>query len=352
MRGSPPTSTATPFFRKELRRVRLTAGRFALLALFAVLVQFHPASGSARDQQPRGRVATRIVSLAPSATEILFEIGAGDQLVGVSSFCDYPPQVAAIPRVGTFTRPSIEAILAARADLVIAARGPATMEAVAAVRAVGVPVLVVEDTTLSAVWKAIEDIGRHTGKAEAAARLADRMRKRLDAVRLRLAGVPRRRVLVVVGQTPLIVAGVGTFVDDLIQVAGGINVAADMGQPWPRLSLETVLSRAPQVIIDSALSHEGGADPGLWSRFPTLPAVRDGRVHAYRSFAALRGGPRLADAAEEFARLIHPEQFGPADARAESETKSVDAPVPMAPARATKAEGRPGEAHGAAADAQ
>jgi len=256
--------------------------------------------------------ARRIVSLAPSATEILFAIGAGDRLVGVCSYCDHPRQVEDLPRVGTFTSPSIESIVAARPDLVIGARGPATMGAVAAIRRVGVPVLIVEDTTLDAVWTAIDEIGRRTGREEAAGELATELRRRLDAVRRRLAGVARRRVLVVVGQTPLVVAGVGTFVDDLIRIGGGVNVAADTGQPWPRLSIETVLARGPEVIIDSALGHEEGADPGLWGRFPTLPAVREHRVHAYRSFAALRGGPRLADAAEEFARLIHPEVSGAA----------------------------------------
>lgn len=253
--------------------------------------------------------ASRIVSLGPSVTEIIFALGAADRLVGVCDYCDYPEQVATIPRVGTFTMPSVETIVAMRPDLVIAVRGPATMDAVEAVRRIGVEVLVVEDTTLGAVWKAIEDIGARTGRMAAAAELTATMRARFDAVRARVAGAPRRRVLMVVGQTPLIVAGVGTFVDELISMAGGTNVAADTGQPWPRLGLETVLARAPEVIIDSALTHEDAAAPSLWARFPALPAVREGRVHAYQSFAALRGGPRLVDAAEEFARLIHPERF-------------------------------------------
>jgi iron complex transport system substrate-binding protein len=320
--------------RRQSEPCRRPSRGLVVLVVFAALGLSDQTNGGEEDQRPPGGVAMRIVSLAPSVTEILFGIDAGDRLVGVSSFCDYPAEVAAIPRVGTFTKPSIEAILAARPDLVIAARGPATMNAVASVRGVGVPVLVIEDVKLADVWKAIEDIGRHTGRAEAAARLEDQMRRRFDAVRSRLAGAPRRRVLVVVGQTPLIVAGVETFVDDLIRVAGGVNVAADTGQPWPRLSLETVLARAPEVIIDSALSHEDGADAGFWSRFSTLPAVREGRVHAYRSLAALRGGPRLADAAEEFARLIHPERYGATDGEAENETSTAGPAQPPTPAGA------------------
>jgi iron complex transport system substrate-binding protein len=320
------------------RRRREPCGRtprgFVAFSVFVALGLACQGTGGAQGEKAGPGQAMRIVSLAPSVTEILFGIGAGDRLVGVSSFCDYPAEVAAIPRVGTFTKPSIEAILAARPDLVIAARGPATMNAVASVRGVGVPVLVIDDVKLADVWKAIEDIGTHTGRVEAAARLADKMRRRFDAVESRLAGVPRRRVLVVVGQTPLIVAGVETFVNDLIRVAGGVNVAADTGQPWPRLSLETVLSREPEVIIDSALSHEDGADVAFWSRFPRLPAVRDGRVHAYRSFAALRGGPRLADAAEEFARLIHPEQYDSTGSDDGDETSTAHPEQPPTSARA------------------
>ena len=322
-----------PIPRYGLRRA--APGVPSLLALAALLAAFPgvgrgapegpadtgivpPAAGSGAPAAPGGSggpsprpgpAAMRIISLAPSLTEILFAIGAGDRLVGVCNFCDHPAEVARVPRVGTFTAPSIEAILAARPDLLMAVRGPATMDAVEAVRRLGIDTLVVEDSTLDAVWAAIDSIGARSGRAAAAAELAAAMRGRFAAIRDRVAGAPRRRVLMVVGQTPLVVAGGGTFADELIQMAGGTNVAADSAQAWPRLSLEAVLARAPEVIIDSALSHEEGADPGLWARFPSLPAVRNDRVHPYSSFAALRGGPRLVEAAEEFARLIHPERY-------------------------------------------
>jgi len=337
--------------QRKVRRGHALLNLAALL-VFGVVGSSGGVIADEEGQRPSTRVATRIVSLAPSVTEILFAIGAGGNLVGVSSFCDYPPQVSEIPRVGTFTKPSIEAILAARSDLVIAARGPATMDAVGTIGRMGVPVLVVEDGTLADVWKAIEEIGRHTGRIDAATRVEEEMRRRLRAVRSRLAGAPRRRVLVVAGQTPLIVAGSDNFVDDLIRVAGGVNVAADTGQPWPRLSLETVLSRAPEVIIDSALSHEEGADLGLWNRFPTLPAVRDGRVHAYQSFAALRGGPRLADAAEEFARLIHPERYGLTDGQTGGGARTAGTARPATKKRTAQPAPPPSPVEGEASDRQ
>jgi iron complex transport system substrate-binding protein len=155
----------------------MSRGRIALLALALAAAL---AAGPAR-RTAGAAPARRIVSLSPAATEILFAIGAGDRLVGVCSFCDYPPAVKGIPRVGSFVTPSIETIVAARPDLVIAAHGPATWEAVEAVRRIGVPVLVVEDTTLAAVWKAIADIGQRTGLEARATAVAAGLRERLEA---------------------------------------------------------------------------------------------------------------------------------------------------------------------------
>jgi iron complex transport system substrate-binding protein len=290
-----------------------------LAALLAAVAA--PGLAGATDGSRDGGGARRIVSLGPSVTEILYALGVGDRLVGVCDFCDYPPAVRGVRRVGGFTTPSIETIVALRPDLVVAVAGPATVEALETVRQTGVDTLVVSDTSLDAVWRAIADIGERTGRTEAAGTLAADMRARFAGVRARVAGAPRRRVLVVVGQTPLVVAGAGTFVNELVTIAGGTNVAADSGQPWPVMSLETVVARAPEVIIDTALRHEDGADARYWERFPTLPAVRARRVVAYASFDALRGGPRLAEAAEEFARLIHPER-----------TPASGAAGPLAPA--------------------
>jgi iron complex transport system substrate-binding protein len=300
-----------------MRGVSFTLRRRALacVVLALALVPHGARQPGARPAWAEASPPRRIVSLGPAATEILFALGAGHLVIGVCDFCDHPAEVRALPRVGAFTNPSVESIVALAPDLVIGVHGPATIESLATVERLGMDVLVVSDTTLDAVWAAIRDIGRRTGTTPAAAGLEATMRARFDAVRARVAGAPRRRVLAVVGQTPLVVAGKGTFVDDLIDIAGGVNVAGDTAQPWPMLSLEAAVARAPEVVIDSAVGHEGGADAGLWARFPTLPAVRDGRVHAYESFDALRGGPRLVDAAEEFARLIHPERAGPMPGR-------------------------------------
>jgi ABC-type Fe3+-hydroxamate transport system substrate-binding protein len=139
------------------------------------------------------------------------------------------------------------------------------------------------------------------------------MQQRMAAVRARLTGAPQRRVLMVVGQTPLIAVGSGIFLDELIRQAQGINIAANAKQPWPQLSLEVVIASQPEVIIDGSMGSEEKLDAdqrlGIWRNFPTLPAVRDGRLYSRLSYAILRPGPRLPEAFAEIARLIHPERF-------------------------------------------
>jgi iron complex transport system substrate-binding protein len=137
----------------------------------------------------------------------------------------------------------------------------------------------------------------------------------MAAVQARLAGAPQRRVLMVVGQNPLIAVGSGSFLNELITQARGINIAADSGHPWPRLSLEVAVANQPDVIIDGSMGSEERDEAqllGVWRNFPALPAVQQGRFYGRRLYTLLRPGPRLAEGFEELARLIHPEYF-PAD---------------------------------------
>ena len=273
-----------------------------------------PAPASPRaDARPR-----RIVSLAPSVTEILFAIGAGDRVVAVSTTCDRPAEVARLPRVGTWVAPSEEAILALSPDLVIAVPSPGNRDAVLRLRELGLRVEVVGDATLSDAWEAMRRIGEWTGQEAQANALVERLRRELDLVRASVAGRPPRRVLFVVGHDPLIVAGSGLFVDEIVRVAGGDNVAASTGQPWPRLSIESVIALSPEVIVDGSMGSEASeALPSWWSRWESIAAVREHRVRAPSSDALLRPGPRLGEAAREMRDLLR--DAGPgADPRAEA----------------------------------
>ena len=253
----------------------------------------------------------RIVSLAPSVTETLFAIGAKAEVVGICTFCDFPQGVETIDRVGSYSAPNVEAIVAKRPDVVIGVP-PNNPEAIAALQQLGVRVVIVQVDTIEQIRAAIRTIAHEAARAEQGESLLITMDKRMEAIRARLNGAPQRRVLMVVGQEPLIAVGSGIFLNELITQAYGINIAAEANQPWVRLSLEVAVAKQPEVIIDGSMGSEENDKHqylGMWKNFPTLPAVRDGRVYGTQSYTVLRPGPRLPDGFEEIARLIHPERF-------------------------------------------
>jgi iron complex transport system substrate-binding protein len=261
---------------------------------------------------PPPRTATepqRVVSLAPSATEIVYALDAGSRLVGVCAQCDHPPEVARLPRVGGYLVPSVEAVIAAEPDVVIVVPSPGNREAVRAIERAGVRVLVGRDRTLADLWSTIRDIAAALGVPERGERLVAEVRGGLDAVRARVAGLAARRVLMVVGHSPLVTVGRGTLQDELLGLAGGVNVMADVGTVWPTVALEMVVARAPEVIVDAAMGTEVPSK-GLFTDLTTVPAVRDGRVVAVPADAVLRAGPRVPEAAATLAAAIHPEAYG------------------------------------------
>ena len=261
-------------------------------------------SGGARP--PEGG-ARRIVSLAPSVTETVFALDRGDRLVGVSTFCDHPPEkVRELPRAGSYLTPNVERIVSLRPDAVIGVPTPGNQAAVEQLRALGIVVVIVAEQTIADTWDAIRTVGAWAGEPAGAAALVDRLEGELRAVRDAAARRPKQKVLFVVGHDPLVAAGGGLFLDELIDTAGGINVAASAGGAWPRLSLEAMIAAAPQVVIDGAMGSEASGGLGAyWQGFASLPAVRDGRLWPQRSDALLRPGPRIGQAARELFDMIH-----------------------------------------------
>jgi len=252
--------------------------------------------------------ARRVVSLAPSVTEIVYALGAGDRLIGVCGQCDHPAAARALPRVGGYLAPSVEAVLAGQPDLVIAVPSPGNREAVRSIERAGLRVLVVGDRRLADVWAAIRDVAAALGLEDEGRRLEAQVRAGLDAVQARVAGRPVRRVLVIVDRNPLMAVGGGTLQDELVTLAGGTNVAADAGTVWPKITLELVVERAPEVIIDGAMGTED-TGAAVFAGLTTVPAVADGRIVALHDPAFLRAGPRVAEAAATLAAAIHPEAF-------------------------------------------
>ena len=300
--------------RDARRPSRRRRALLRLVPLALILLLRAPPSGVAASDAPVPSPApsaaiappARIVSLAPSVTETLFALGAGDRVVAVSDFCDFPSAVTGLPRVGSFLSPSVEAVIGQRPDVVIGTPSPGNHDAVATMRRLGVRVEIVEAARLADLPGVTRRIATIAGVPEAGERLVATMAREVDAVRARVAGAPKPRVLMLVGQDPLIAVGPESFLGEMLVEAGAENVAPP-GEAWPRLNLEVVIAADPEVIIDCSMGAEAGsAMLGYWTRFTSLAAVRSGRVHAFRSFEALRPGPRLAMALAELARLLHP----------------------------------------------
>jgi cobalamin transport system substrate-binding protein len=246
----------------------------------------------------------RIVSLAPSITETLFALGLGDRIVGVTSYCDYPPEATAKEKVGDTQRPSIERIIALKTDLVIASTASQLQQFVHNLEDVGTPVYVSDPRGMEGVLESIVKIGELTGTQRRAHDVTTELQGRLEKVQSRLSGTERPRVLCILASNPLITIGGKSFVTDLINRAGGRSISEDLTGDYPQYSLETAVAKRPEVI----LLETGEAD--LPPRLKETPAGRSGRVFHIDENLLLRPGPRIVEGLEEMARKFHPEVFG------------------------------------------
>jgi iron complex transport system substrate-binding protein len=263
----------------------------------------------------------RVVSLAPSVTETVFALGFGSRLVGVTTYCDYPAEARLLPKIGGFINPSLEAIVEKRPDLVIGVRDSSHPVKTKEIESLGIRVVLISVTSLKEILDSFKFIGRLLGDAEAGNRLASKISRQLEAVKKRVAPASRRSTLLAVGVRPLIVVGGKNFIDELITLAGGENIAGNAAQPWLTLPDEYVVANAPQVIIQAGMGSEREASAKYWSDLKSIPAVKEGRVYSYASDKILRPGPRVGDGLEEIARLVHPECFSESRRGADKESR-------------------------------
>jgi len=242
-------------------------------------------------------------------SETLFALGVGPEVVGVSQYCDYPPEAAKLPKVGDFIAPNLEAIVGLRPTLVIGIATASDQRQVQALNALGIPILMVNDDSVEEVERNIRTIGERVGRTTEAARLLASIQARIETIVMRLRTTNRTSVLMVVGHDPLVVVGSGTYLDELLTLAHGENIGEASGQTWPRLSLEYLIAVGPQVILDGQMGSERSVPTSFWARYPTIPAVRENRVRGYPIDLMLHPGPRIAQALVTIAKLIHPEAF-------------------------------------------
>jgi iron complex transport system substrate-binding protein len=260
----------------------------------------------------------RIVSTAPSITEMLYAVGLGNRVVGVTTYCHYPLDARKKPKIGTYTEPNFERIASLQPDLVVIQTNPINLAA--RLGALKLNVLEVSHDTVDDVYVSMQRIADAGGVAARGREVIANMRSKLNAVRARTATLPKRKMMFVVGRAPdsledTIAVGRASYLNGIIEIAGGANIFKDAVAAYPRIGMEDVLARNPEVIVDMGdMSQTEGVTEAhkrsvvaLWNRYPGISAVREHRVFAVASDIFTVPGPRMVDAAQAFARMLHPE---------------------------------------------
>ena len=256
--------------------------------------------------------AQRIVSTSPSITETLFAMGLGARVVGVTIYCKFPEEAARLPKIGTLLKPDVEAILALNPDLVVVLKQPNHLAE--QLSRLHVPFVEVENRNLEAIYAGAREIGKAANAGEAAGKLIRGMQSQLQEINQLTVGKPKPTVAFIVGHTAGrlegMVAGSGSsYFSDLLNYGGGTNVFADVTVPYPKISLEEIVSRDPDVIMELS----GDTRPkqqevlSLWQSKGMLRAVRARRVYALESAPFVVPGPRAVEAARQVLHLLHPE---------------------------------------------
>ena len=292
---------------RATKNTRDTKNTVAVVPLvFASFVSFVVAF-----QAPQPR---RIISLVPALTEMLFAIGAGPQVVAVSSFDEEPPGVKALPRVGALLDPDTERILSMKPDLVIVYGSQVDLQS--QLTRASIPTFDYRHFGLAEVMTTMRELGARTGHPDEAERAAQGLEARLAAVRARVGGAPHPRTLLVFGRESrtlrnIYASGGRGFLHDMLMAAGGDNVFADIDREAVQATTEAILARKPEVILElrSTPMFDGAAmqsEVSAWSTLASVPAVRDHRVIILTGQGTTVPGPRVADGVERMARALHP----------------------------------------------
>lgn len=257
----------------------------------------------AGDPLPAGTAYRRIVSLNPATTELLFALGAGDRVVGRTRWDQWPEAARRVRDLGDGLRPSVEAVIGARPDLVILYATGDNRDAARALRAAGLDVMALRTDRIADFERVAAILGTAVGRPGMARTVVDSVRATLDRVRGATARLDRPTVFMLAWEHPLMTIGAGSFLSELIEIAGGRNVFADLHEPSPQVSFEEVLRRDPEVILGGPGTVARLAEHPRWR---LLPAVRDRRVFVMDTALVGRPGVRMGEAARSIARLLHP----------------------------------------------
>lgn len=250
----------------------------------------------------------RIISLAPSLTETLYHLGLGDRVVGVTNHCNYPPEAAAKPKVGSYIKLNVEQIVSLAPDLVIATMDGNERTVVQMLERAGIAVYVVNPRTVQEAVLTVSLLGRLCGVGQQAEILAADLKRRVDVVMERTTPREKPLVFLQINLQPVMTVNHRTMHHDLIRLAGGRNMAEQEPVTYPRISMEEVIRRQPDIILISSMERGGRFDKAReeWLQWSAIPAARNRRVHLIDSDLIDRPSPRVVEGLESMAKLIHP----------------------------------------------
>lgn len=251
----------------------------------------------------------RVVTLAPNLTEIIYAIGAGDLLVGNTTYCDYPSQAKSVQKVGDTLQPNIERILALRPNLIFISTSSQLEAFARQLSEHGIPVYVSDPHDLEGVINSIENIAKLLHREKEAGEVVSKLRGRIAAVEVAVKERKPVRVFYQLSAEPLYTAGRDAFVTDLIKRAGGLSVTAGVPEAWPRYSQESAVAAQPDAIVMPTGGSMGAANSDVAAGLKRAPAVLNDKVFKIDGDLLVRPGPRAIDGLEQLARALHPEAF-------------------------------------------
>jgi len=291
---------------------RITIGA-AVLAVWLCVTGVAAAASS--DEPAATAPPKRIVTIAPNAAEIICQLGACDRLVGVSKFCIYPDKLKDRPKVGGLFDPDLEKIVVLRPDLIVLRGHSESVEKLCAAQ--GIALYRDATDTIPGIARCVRDLGERLDRNKEAEAIVKQFESRLAAVRQRVKDRPRPKVLLTVSRTPgklsnILTSAHGTFLDETITIAGGVNVFGDIEMTYPQVSTESIVAAAPDVIVELMSGAESTAAHlaevrAEWAPLATVPAVKNGAIYIITDDNALIPSPRYAGIVEKIASLLHPE---------------------------------------------
>ena len=253
----------------------------------------------------------RIISLAPSITEILFALGLNEEIEAVTDFCDYPEAVSKRPRVGGFINPNIEKIVSLKPDLIIAIRDGNRMGTIDRLNELAFPVYVVDPKSFDGVITTLQNIGDIVGRQENSKNIVNEIKAKREKTAILTRSLPRPKVFFQIGYLPMITVGKGSLADELIRLAGGRSISENESLNYPPYNIEIVLQKAPQIIIMSSMESKRDYSSliKMWQNWKSIPAVKRNAIHIVDSNIVDRPTPRIVGGLEAMLRIIHPEVF-------------------------------------------